>query len=189
MSNYPNWFAGIAKDCFEQYLEHFKGQPNLRFLQVGVFTGDASKWLLDNVLTDPTSRLDDVDTWQGSDEGAHHAMDFSDVESVYDAKLSVYSTVFKHKMTSDDYFHSTQTAYDFVYVDADHTADAAYKDGCNSWNQLKSNGILAFDDYLWGEGLPDQSLAPRPGIDKFLEERNGQYHLLYKGAQVWIRKI
>lgn len=189
VTDYPNWFQGIAKDNFEQYLDHFKGQPNLRFLQVGAFTGDASKWLLDNVLTDGSSVLHDVDTWEGSDEGAHHAMDFSDVEKTYDAKLSVYSTAFKHKMASDDFFKKHISNFDFVYVDADHTADAAYKDGCNSWNVLNQNGILAFDDYLWGEGLPDQSLAPRPGIDKFLDERSGQYHLLYKGAQVWIRKI
>lgn len=189
MTEYPNWFQGIAKDCFEQYLDHFKQQQNLTFLQVGAFTGDASKWMLDNILTGRNCILVDVDTWEGSDEGAHHAMDFSDVEATYDAKLSVYSTVLKHKMKSDDFFHQRQGSYDFIYVDGDHTADQTYRDGCNAWNNLKQNGILAFDDYLWGEGLPDQSLAPKPGIDKFLDERSGQFHLLYKGAQVWIRKI
>jgi len=120
---------------------------------------------------------------------AHHQMDFSDVEKTYDAKLSVYSTAFKHKMTSDEYFADHSNGwYDFVYVDADHTAAAAYKDGVNGWRDLKPNGILAFDDYTWGDGLPDQTLAPRPGIDKFLDEFNGQYHLMHKGAQVWIRK-
>jgi hypothetical protein len=58
----------------------------------------------------------------------------------------------------------------------------------NSWQFLKPNGILAFDDYTWGDGLPDQSLAPRQGIDKFLDKYNDNYHLIYKGPQVWIRK-
>jgi predicted O-methyltransferase YrrM len=189
VTDYPNWFQGVAKDNFEQHLEHFKGQNNLHFLQVGAFTGDASKWLLDNILTGTGCMLTDVDTWAGSDEGAHHQMNFSDVEKTYDAKLSVYSTAFKHKMTSDEYFADHSNGwYDFVYVDADHTAAAAYKDGVNGWRDLKPNGILAFDDYTWGDGLPDQTLAPRPGIDKFLDEFNGQYHLMHKGAQVWIRK-
>ena len=189
MTDYPNWFQGAARDNFAQYLEHFKGEDNLHFLQVGAYTGDASKWLLDNILTGRNCMLTDVDTWEGSDEGAHHVMDWQNVEQVYDAKLSVYSTVFKHKMTSDEYFADHSNGwYDFVYVDADHTAHAAYTDGVNGWRDLKPNGILAFDDYHWGDGLPDQTLAPRPGIDKFLEEYAGQYQLINKTHQVWIRK-
>lgn len=189
MTDYPNWFQGISQDNFEQYLEHFKQQQNLAFLQVGAFTGDASKWMLDNILTGRNSTLTDVDTWKGSDEGAHHEMDFNDVEFVYDRKVLGYDNILKYKMKSDDFFHKGLGSYDFIYVDGDHTAEQTYRDGCNAWNNLKQNGILAFDDYLWGEGLPDQSLAPKPGIDKFLEEREGQYQLLNKGAQVWIRKI
>ena len=186
---YPNWFQGSASNNFEKYLTEYKGKDHLRFLQVGVYTGDASKWLLDNVLTGKGSHLEDVDTWQGSDEGAHHAMDFNDVERVYDQKVSGYNNVKKFKMTSDDFFNKESYGfYDFVYVDADHTSAAAYKDGGNGWNRLKPNGILAFDDYLWGTGLEDQSLAPQQGIDKFLKEIEGQYSEIVKDAQVWIKK-
>jgi predicted O-methyltransferase YrrM len=189
VNNYPNWFRVTAENNFKQYLDVFKGQNNLHFLQVGAFTGDASKWLLDNILTGKDCVLTDVDTWEGSDEVAHHVMDFSDVEKTYDAKLSVYDNVFKHKTTSDEYFtDNSNKLYDFVYVDADHTAAATYKDGVNGWRNLKPNGVLAFDDFTWGDGMPDQSLTPRPGIEKFLDEFNGQYYLIHKGAQVWIRK-
>ena len=188
VTDYPNWFAGVSKDCFEQYLEHFKKQENLNFLQVGVFTGDASVWLADNILTGKNSKLYDVDTWLGSDEDAHHVMDFADVEHTYDAKVKGYENILKYKMDSATFFSKELGAFDFIYVDADHTAEGVYKDAMNSWQFLKPNGILAFDDYTWGDGLPDQSLAPRQGIDKFLDKYNGNYHLIHKGAQVWIRK-
>jgi predicted O-methyltransferase YrrM len=188
VTDYPNWFQGAAKDNFEQYLEHFKEQDNLNFLQVGVFTGDASKWLVDNILTGTGCMLTDVDTWEGSDEDAHHQMDFSNVELTYDAKVAGYKNITKEKMDSAKFFSKVQGLFDFIYVDADHTAEGVYIDAMNSWQFLKPNGILAFDDYTWGDGLPDQSLAPRPGIDKFLDKYNGNYHLIYKGAQVWIRK-
>ena len=189
MTDYPNWFQGAASTNFALHLEHLAGKDDLHFLQVGAYTGDASKWLLDNILTGRNCMLTDVDTWQGSDEPVHHDMDWQNVEQVYDAKLSVYSTVFKHKMTSDEYFADHSNGwYDFVYVDADHTAHAAYTDGVNGWRDLKPNGILAFDDYTWGDGLADQTLAPRLGIDKFLDEHAGQYQLINKGQQVWIRK-
>jgi hypothetical protein len=42
---YPNWFKQIAQDNFEQFLTPLAGKPDLNFLQLGVFTGDASVWL------------------------------------------------------------------------------------------------------------------------------------------------
>ena len=98
---FPNWFDAYAKPNFEKYLIPLAGVDNLTFLQLGAYTGDASLWLLDNVLTGANSILIDVDTWQGSDEEVHHSMDFSEVESVYDAKIRGKAS--KNKMTTVDY--------------------------------------------------------------------------------------
>jgi hypothetical protein len=62
--NYPNWFEMTAKHNFQTYLAEFKDKPNLKFLQLGVYTGDASVWLCNNILTVKGSVLIDVDTWQ-----------------------------------------------------------------------------------------------------------------------------
>ena len=62
MATYPNWFAATAQADFETYLAEFKDKPNLKFLQLGVFTGDATVWLCNNILTDKSSKLIDVDT-------------------------------------------------------------------------------------------------------------------------------
>jgi hypothetical protein len=74
---FPDWFSMTAKPNFEQFLIPLAGQDNLTFLQLGAYTGDASLWLLDNVLTGQNSILIDVDTWQGSDEEVHKQMNFS----------------------------------------------------------------------------------------------------------------
>ena len=187
MTDYPIWFNS---DNFTQYLSHYKGEHRLRFLQIGVYTGDASVWLLQNILTDQSSTLIDVDTWEGSpDEAMHMAMDFENVYATYKKKVEPYTNVRSMRMRSDDFFANQKPeTFDFIYIDGDHTAQAVYKDGINAWNCLLPNGILAFDDYTWGDGLPDQSFAPRPAIDKILEEYIGQYTLLIKNGQVWIRK-
>ena len=189
MTEYPNWFAGTARANFEKYLAEYAGKPDLRFLQLGAFTGDASLWLMSNILTHPSSVLVDVDTWQGSPtEDVHMRMDWADVEATYDAKVG-HLNVIKIKKPSHEFFllippHN----YDFIYVDADHTQAAAFRDAINSFATLKIGGILGFDDYTWGVGLEDQSLAPGPAIDEFLQEYEGYYHLLEKNEQVWIRK-
>lgn len=65
---------------------------------------------------------------------------------------------------------------------------AVYDDGVGAFDVLKPGGIIAFDDYMWGDGMLDQTLAPRPGVDKFLEEYMGQYKMLHMYTQVWIQK-
>ena len=77
MQVYPNWFEMTAKENFESQLTPLAGKFGLRFLQIGAFTGDASVWLVDNILTQKNSVLEDVDIWTGSDEEEHKDMDRS----------------------------------------------------------------------------------------------------------------
>ncbi len=189
VSNYPNWFNSFAKHYFVKHLEEFRGKENLHFLQIGVFTGDASLWLLDNILTHKSSILTDVDTWQGSDEEIHHEMDFLDVERTYDEKLKGYSNVIKCKMNSIEFLATSddKEIYDFIYIDGDHTAEAVFRDASLAWRALKPGGIMAFDDYLWEPNFPI-NLRPQAAIDLFITLMKDHIILLGDGSQVWIRK-
>ena len=183
MSEYPNWFSAIAKPNFETFLTPLAGLDNLKFLQLGVYTGDASVWLCENVLTGKNNWLIDVDTWQGSDEAEHKKMNFDDV-------YETYKTIKHFKCTTTWFLQSVRKDpdYDFIYVDADHTTVGVILDAELSWPQLKSGGIMAFDDYTWGHESGDPRLAPQVGIDLFLHRHQGDYELLAKNTQVWIRK-
>ena len=187
--NFPNWFEGQQYN-FEAQLNHYKGKPDLRFLQLGAYTGDASVWLCDNILTGEGSFLRDVDTWQGSDEKEHEHIDFKNVHLAYQMKVNG-KPVISYKMTTKDFFENNKAhslgEYDFIYVDAAHTAEAVYADATDSWELLKSGGIIAFDDYLWGQDLPPHT-TPKPAIDRFLEEKQGQYTQLVDSYQVWLLK-
>lgn len=181
---YPNWFNSQRYN-FENHLTKLKGKPNLKFLQVGAYTGDASDWLLSTILTDPTSTLTDVDTWQGSDEREHKAMDFNEVHALYLQRMDKYENLMAIKGDSSYVLPSLWEQYDFIYIDGDHTEKAVYRDANNAWALLKTEGILAFDDYLWGSDVHPE-LRPQLAIDKFLEEKQGQYKLLSQDYQVWI---
>lgn len=188
-TNYPNWFLMTAVYHFYNYLSEYSGKPGLKFLQIGAYTGDASKWLMDNILIDKTSILVDVDTWAGSDESVHKQFNWKDVESVYDNKISNFTNITKYKKPSNEFLKNDKAKYDFIYIDGDHTADGVYSDAILSWKLLKKNGILAFDDYTWEHDSRDPQKAPGIAIDKFLEENDGLFILLEKSNQVWIRKI
>ena len=184
---YPNWFEG-QKYNFEAQLKHLMWKPDLRFLQIGAFTGDASVWLCENVLNDPTCMLFDVDTWSGSNEDEHKNINWARLYPHYKYRVGIYEKVISLKMTSDEYFAgNNETRFDFIYIDGDHTAAQVARDAKGSWELLKPGGILAFDDYGWGKDLPPDD-TPKPAIDNFLEEHAGEYTQLVDNYQVWIRK-
>lgn len=187
---YPNWFKLGAIDHFKLILPKlYAGQENLNFLQIGAYTGDASEWLLDNIITHESSWLTDVDTWCGSDEEVHKEFDWTELEKYYDKRMSKYKNICKIKGYSADFLQSAQeNYYDFIYIDGDHRAEEVYKDAIFSWRCLKVGGIMAFDDYMWRHDSGDAMLCPMPGINQFLQEYNGKFQLLIMFEQVWIRK-
>ena len=192
MTEYPNWFEVTAKQNFERFLPEFKDKEQLKFLQLGAFTGDASVWMATNILSDiHKHRLFDVDTWRGSDEPDHKSMDFNDVYETYIAKVKPTHLVTAYRMTTVEFLTSDKCRfgnYDFIYIDADHTTVGVLLYAELSWPVLKRGGIMAFDDYTWQHESGDPRLAPQVGIDLFLHRHQGDYELLAKNTQVWIRK-
>jgi predicted O-methyltransferase YrrM len=190
MTDYPNWFNVSAKANFERYLTLQGRQGRMECLQLGVYTGDASLWMLQNL---GEVELTDVDTWQGSDEEAHKVMDFKDVYETYKEKVKDYKVNIS-RTTTTEYLLAQYGCdrplgeyWDFVYIDADHTTVGVLMDAELSWPLLKAGGIMAFDDYTWGQELPTE-LAPGLGIDLFLSRHEKEYKVLVINSQVWIQK-
>jgi predicted O-methyltransferase YrrM len=195
VDKYPNWFKQTAQPNFEQHLLPLAEHPALRFLQLGAYTGDASVWMLENILTDRYSKLTDVDTWRGSDEEGHKNLDFDEVYKIYLNKISKYKKQINvYRCTTTDHLLAQYGCdrplgeyFDFIYVDADHTTVGVLLDAELSWPLLKSGGIMAFDDYTWGDHYPMHQ-RPKPGIDLFLLRHSGEYDVLAVNLQYWIRK-
>lgn len=190
MTDLPNWFAGDGQKNFADVLLPRLSGRDARYLQIGAYTGDASIWLYNNLLKDTDSVLIDVDTWEGSDEVAHHAMNWDTVENVYNAKILAARNerkIVKVKLTSDYFFKNNREKFDFVYIDGDHTAYGVIKDAVNAFECLNPGGIIAFDDYQWSGGVGP---ADRPGmaINAFLEIYRNKIDVLVRGYQLWIQK-
>lgn len=176
---FPNWFKDVSP-----YFERKCPTVPLRALQIGTYTGDATQWLLDNreVIS-----IDDVDTWEGSDEVKHESLDFSSVEQYYDSRFVGNDKVIKNKMTSDSFFNTNNKTFNFIYIDGDHTALQTALDGLNAFKVLEQGGVMAFDDYGWREG-GKAFLEPKRGIDAFLRICEGEIKLLEDGYQIWVVK-
>lgn len=191
---FPNWFDGIkASTNFENILSEYKGKDNLSFLEIGSFTGDSAVYMLENILTSPSSKLFCIDTWAGSLEHAGELKEkfiMGDVEKRFDKRIEPFKDkVYKFKTTSQEWLlNNRSNTFDFIYIDGDHTASTIISDAILSWDLLKVNGILAFDDYEWTHPDGDQ-FAPKLAIDGFLNVFNPYIEIINRGWQIWIRRI
>jgi predicted O-methyltransferase YrrM len=190
---YPNWFeATFAKENFERNLLPL-ADMDIKCLQIGAYTGDATKWMVDNILKKPDSFLVDVDTWEGSKEPAHENMDWKNVYKTYiDKNAAAISEekVVVMQMTSDKYFAniSNKNIFDFIYIDGDHTAFGVLRDGSNAYEKLKIGGMVAFDDYLWNSGMGNFN-EPKYAIDALCHLLIGRVEKIEDNGQIWLKKI
>lgn len=183
----PNWFI-YAKPNFENHLTRYRDQPGTRMLQIGAYTGDASLWLVNNILTAPDSHLTDVDTWEGSaGEGIHQQLNWQTIWNIYRTRLEG-KNVHPFRMTSNEYFQffRPREQFDIIYVDGDHTKDQVSIDAHNAHLALKPGGTLIFDDYEW-YGHPDGQ-NPRDAIVPFHLAHKNDYEVIAINTQYWLRK-
>jgi hypothetical protein len=203
---YPDHFFS-PKDHFtmhipmwSSYFTRFQNQSDLLFLEIGTGHGRSSVWLLENVLTEPTSRIITVDI---QDDRLFKKEDLSseyesDVNVSVSKNLKPYVDQGKcefHVKDSKEFFRQLYGgvlktnfnlqnpigAFDFVYLDGSHDPDYVMYESAISFELLKPGGFLLFDDYGWGNC--------RFGIEAFLLCYKDKYKLLVKDWQVLIEKV
>lgn len=204
MTDYPNFFEVTARPIFEELLLRpqtlmgingpvtHEPRPLHRILQLGVFTGDASVWLMENVKPD---LLVDVDGWKGStDEKWTAQYDWADIEAVYDTRTAPWrDSIDKQKCDTLDYLTCAIAAdidlFDMIYVDADHTARATLEHAVLGYHLLNIGGILVFDDYTWTSTSGRLLDQPMPAIDAFKYLYADRMRFICTGSQLWLEKF
>jgi predicted O-methyltransferase YrrM len=190
MENYrftADWFGGHIPN-WQEWLGHLAGKPELRFLEVGCYEGRSVVWLLGNILTHETARIECVDVFFDDASGSS-AMDSYEQRFDHNIKTALgRKKVRKIKAPSQEWLRKLPLhSYDAIYVDGSHTAPDVLEDAVLAFRLLSPGGVMIFDDYEWN-AYPDPWLTPRMGIDFFLRVYERQYELLSKGYQVAIRK-
>jgi len=169
---------------WDQVLSHyFTNRKNLRFLELGSGNGLCANYLLDTY----ECKLDTVDMEDIRIEN----VDGTDYEIATSKNLKPFidngRCVFYQQSTKDFLTETLDTClaedekYDFIYVDASHEADDVLFDSILSFEILKQEGLMIFDDYGWGDC--------GKGIDAFLSAYEKKYDLIFKSYQVGIHKL
>ncbi len=166
------------------------GKPNLRFLEIGCFEGRTSLWLIESVLTDESSHLVTIDTFQGSEEFGPMGLDgnsFARFEHNLGAHIDS-GKVIPMVGRSDELLRTMRQPVDFVYVDGSHFAADVLSDAVLAWPLLKSGGVMVFDDYEWQIDAPEWA-KPKLGVQSFVAAFCNQLVVRLTGYQLVAEKL
>jgi hypothetical protein len=188
---YTQEFSSVAKQNFEKFFPLFTNKV-INILQIGVFIGDASEWLINNSnILMKGSILYDLDPWDSFKKN-YNGYNMSTVEKIYDSRIKSSETLEVRKIKSDSYnfLMNNSDNFDFIYIDGSHLSKDVLLDFCMSEIFLKNQGIIAFDDYLYGRELP-MSDRPKEAIDFMLKRsiNTKMYRILENNYQLWMKKV
>jgi len=181
----PNWLR-----LFSGEFNISAGEP-ISYLEIGCFEGRSMIFMMEEVLTHPSSRATCVDPFIGVDadfgrfeEAAN--FDRGALKSRFLSNLEPYSRKLTTlQATSGQALRMmTPGSFDVIYIDGDHSAAAALEDAVLSWPLLRSGGLLIFDDY----GAEDNLSWPKVGIDGFLAAYAPQLTVVTRLYQVYVLK-
>jgi hypothetical protein len=168
---------------WEKHLAPYKGKPGLHYLEIGVAEGRSALWVLENILTHPTSRMTAIDPWA------------DDITASMKERWLANVTVsgFADKVTTivgysqEELRKMPLNSVDIVYIDGDHMAGAVMEDAILSMRLVKEGGLIIFDDYLM---MPERAAGSRPkiAIDLWSIFYGDNFDIIYKGYIFIVRK-
>lgn len=182
-------------------LSTLRGMPDVHALEIGTWTGQSTCWMLQNIITHPLSSLTCIDTFERDRaferQAAESEMilpalpeDFS-IERGFRENMRLIGA--EHRVCilkgySQEVLRTLPAShFDFIYVDGSHIVCDVLTDAVISWQLLKQNGLLIFDDYqlrMYASRLDN----PAAAIDAFLALFHGRYEVMHAGWQIVVRK-
>jgi predicted O-methyltransferase YrrM len=173
-----DWFSHNILS-WTRILSGMKGRPGLTYLEIGAWEGRSFFWILDTILTHPSSKAIAIDIFDGDVEqrfldNLRRSGRSSDVQVIKG---------FSQQKLRD----LVPNSIDLIYIDGDHTSKGVLMDAILSWDLIKDGGIIILDDYRLFSGLPMET-RPEFAIDVFLTLFRDEIEVLLKDYQVIVRK-
>jgi len=188
-----DWLSGQIP-VWSSVLKAYQAKPNVQYLEVGIYEGRSMLWMLDNILTDPTSHATGIDSYGllGIDPFVGD-LDVVKERFLLNLKLSGQA----ERVTVIQGFSQIELrklpleSYDIVYIDGSHRSDDTLEDIVLSSRLLKPGGLLIMDDYgkAWFyEGYRQPFDKPQFAMDSFYAAFRSKFDVVHRAYQVILRK-
>ena len=185
----PDYFT-YNIPIWEKVMAPYKGKPNVHYLEIGVFEGRSSLWVLENILTHPTARLTGIDPFTGP----YKERCLANVQRSGAAEKVNLITGYSQLALRQLPFQS----FDIIYIDGSHAKDNTLEDAVLSWRLVKEDGLIIFDDYRWAGVLgcatgedgfaDDEKDFPKPAIDAFAQCFDNKFTVIHNSYQLILKR-
>jgi hypothetical protein len=156
-------FAQIHGRQWWDWLDRYRGRKDLHGLEIGHYGSDVPEWVLDNVLTHPSTTF--MVSGQGDAGPARERL----------ARFG-HRALFMDG-SSTELAPSYPERFDVIFVGRHHEVRAMLEDILNAFSMLKPGGMMIFTEYKWA-GDPNANQRPRTAIDTFLSGRAHQLRVM-----------
>ena len=182
VNTFTDKISGWAK-----LLDEFKGKPGINYLEIGTFEGRSALWVLENILTHPTSKLTIIDIFEENNYKTF----------VSNVNLSGEADKFKIlKGSSTDKIREVPfNSIDFAYIDGSGRGIVMLSDLVSTWNVVKVGGLIICSRYSLNPrlrralNLQADDPGPHEAIDTFLKLYNTYISVVtFQGNYVIVRK-
>ena len=152
-----------------------------KILEIGSYEGASTCFLIETLsLYHDSFEIYAIDTWDGGVEHKEMKINMKLVEerfhkntslAIKNSSKKIELKTFKDKSInalSKLITNQKSNYFDFIYIDGSHMASDVLSDTILSFELLKINGIIGFDDYHWK--LPNSNnllTNPKIAIDSF----------------------
>ena len=174
----PAWQAIFAKLA--------ANNSALRVLEIGVFEGRSTCWLLENFSGSPESMIVAIDTFQGGAE--HRNLELGGLRGRFESNIAAIGSPARVEVREGESFPELCALvaekvppFDFISVDGSHQAVDVLADAVLAFRLLRSGGVMAFDDYLWApvrRGMENPLITPKAAVDAFTTIHSRQMRII-----------
>lgn len=154
------WFNKGQKDFWDKHWHNQRCPTDLKCLEVGCFEGQASVWILENLV---------------GERGSFYAIDFFHKEEMFDNNIKTANKEHLIKKIKGDavvemsaLLKKHESTFDFIYIDASKLASENCFALLIAERLLSVGGKIVVDDFLWPRSYgADPRESPRLGVILF----------------------
>lgn len=177
VNNIPIWLYIFKKFNYSQ--------KKLNILEIGSYEGLSSIFFLKTLKK---IQITCVDIWSTDKNEKYYNKynKFEVIEKNFNFNVKFFKKRLKKiKNYSQLFFRNNKDNFDIIYIDGGHKGNVVYQDAINSYNFLKKNGIIIFDDLLWNEYKKNNPIS---GIEKFIKLEKKGIKIIFASNQLIIQK-
>tara|TARA_Y200000002_G_scaffold336708_1_gene305029 strand:+ start:2591 stop:3358 length:768 start_codon:yes stop_codon:yes gene_type:complete len=178
--NHDDWFSHNIP-IWEKYINNFL---EIDYLEIGCFEGRSTVYIGEIAKV---KSITTIDTFKGGDEHSNINFDLvynnfkKNIEKLDKKNIDVIDDL------SDNFFKTNTKSFNLIYVDGSHHYKDVKNDFLNSFNVLKKDGIIIFDDFLW-EYYENSKNNPMCAIIEVYKILKDNFKILHVNNQVIFQK-